>query len=179
MPDPLTPDQRRKTMRAVKSTGTSPERNLATGLQSIGVYQWESHCPTIPGKPDFVFRVEKVAIFVDGGFWHGHPTRYWQGRSGEYWDRKIARNQERDRQVDTELRSLGWTVIRFWDFEVQKDAEVAACRVRDALHPGTARRVAEAPGPGYDAHDTDATTAVVTGDSLNDDRVLRGLPGDR
>ena len=151
MPDPLTPEQRRKTMQAVKSTGTAPERKLEAALHALGLDQWEAHCPTLPGKPDVVFHEARVVVFVDGGFWHGHPTRYWQGRSGAYWDKKIARNQERDRQVDTELRALGWTVLRLWDFEVQKDAEAAARRVEDAVAPRAVRRVAELPGPRYGA----------------------------
>lgn len=163
MPDPLTHEQRRKTMQAVKSTGTSPERKLAAALQAIGLDQWEAHSPAVPGKPDFIFGEERVAVFVDGGFWHGHPARYWQGRSGEYWDKKIARNQERDRRVDTELRALGWTVIRLWDFEVQKDPEAAARRVMAALNPSAIRRVAERTAPVYDANDSDTATA---GDTL-------------
>jgi DNA mismatch endonuclease (patch repair protein) len=167
LPDPLTPEQRRKTMQAVKSTGTSPERKLEAALHALGLDRWEAHCPTLPGKPDFTFHGARVAVFVDGGFWHGHPTRYWQGRSGEYWDKKIARNQERDRQVDTELRALGWTVIRVWDFEVQKDAEDAARRVEDALNPSAVRRVAEAPGRGYDARDADTGVGGLTEDQID------------
>jgi DNA mismatch endonuclease (patch repair protein) len=61
-----------------------------------------------------------VAVFVDGAFWHGHPSRHKPGRSGRYWDEKIAANVARDRRVDTELRERGWVVSRFWDFEIEK-----------------------------------------------------------
>jgi hypothetical protein len=71
----------------------------------------------------------QVAVFVDGAFWHGHPSKYWLGRSGGYWDAKIARNQERDRRVDAELGELGWSVLRLWDFEVEADPDEAAARV--------------------------------------------------
>ncbi len=180
MPDPLTPEQRRKTMQAVKSTGTSPERELDAALQSLGLPRWESHCPTVPGKPDFVFREARVAVFVDGGFWHGHPARYWQGRSGAYWDKKIARNQERDRRVDTELRAMGWTVIRLWDFEVQKEPEAAARRVMEAIAPIDVRRVAETPGPGYDAHSGGTNGSGVDEETPDIDGMLeQSTPGER
>ena len=68
-------------------------------------------------------------MFVDGAFWHGHPAKYWPGRSGPYWDEKIARNQARDRRVDSELSELGWRVVRLWDFEVARDPTTAAGRV--------------------------------------------------
>lgn len=72
-------------------------------------------------------------MFVDGGFWHGHPSKWWPGRSGEYWDRKVARNIERDRAADAALTEAGWTVMRFWDFDILKDPAAAAARVRAAL----------------------------------------------
>ena len=62
----------------------------------------------------------KVAVFVDGAFWHGHPSRHRPGRSGRYWDEKIAHNVARDRQIDQALSADGWAVIRIWDFEIRK-----------------------------------------------------------
>jgi DNA mismatch endonuclease (patch repair protein) len=87
----------------------------------------------LPGKPDLAFGRARLAVFVDGGFWHGHPTKYWQGRSGDYWDQKIARNQARDRRVDAELADAGWRSLRVWDFEVEADPSAAAERVKEAL----------------------------------------------
>jgi DNA mismatch endonuclease (patch repair protein) len=75
----------------------------------------------LPGRPDIVFRRCRVAVFVDGGLWHGHPERYWPGRSSPYWDAKIARNIERDIINARRLREVGWTVLRFWDTEILKD----------------------------------------------------------
>jgi DNA mismatch endonuclease (patch repair protein) len=74
-----------------------------------------------------------VAVFVDGAFWHGHPSRHRPGRSGAYWDEKIAANVRRDRQADDELRALGWDVVRLWDFEVGKDLDGSVQRVMKAL----------------------------------------------
>jgi DNA mismatch endonuclease (patch repair protein) len=75
----------------------------------------------------------RVAVFVDGAFWHGHPSRHRPGRSGVYWDSKIAGNVERDRRVDRELREEGWLVLRVWDFEVRADVDQAVARVIAAL----------------------------------------------
>lgn len=71
----------------------------------------------------------RLAVFVDGAFWHGHPEKYWPGRSGEYWDKKIARNIERDGEVNASLARLGWTVLRLWDFDVLRNPSAAANRV--------------------------------------------------
>lgn len=64
----------------------------------------------------------RVALFVDGAFWHGHPD-YYRGQSGEFWDKKIAGNRARDDRVNAELSGLGWRVIRLWDFEVANDPQ--------------------------------------------------------
>jgi DNA mismatch endonuclease (patch repair protein) len=74
-----------------------------------------------------------VAVFVDGAFWHGHLSRHRPGRSGRYWDEKIAANVARDRRVDSDLRALGWTVLRVWDFEVRRDGPAVVERVAAAL----------------------------------------------
>jgi DNA mismatch endonuclease, patch repair protein len=83
--------------------------------------------------PDLAFTRWKVAVFVDGRFWHGHPDFFTFGKSGPYWDTKIARTQERDRLANEALSAAGWTVIRFWDFEVEEMLESCVDRVVDAL----------------------------------------------
>ena len=65
----------------------------------------------------------KVAVFVDGCFWHGHPDHFSPKRSGAFWARKIQRNKERDRKNNTELGAAGWKVLRFWDFEIDEELE--------------------------------------------------------
>jgi len=120
-------------MARVKGKNTGPELKLRRALWAAGVRGWRCHRTTVPGKPDLAFGRSKVAVFVDGGFWHGHPSKYWPGRSGPYWDAKIARNQARDKRVDQQLQQMGWTVVRLWDFEVQADPAGSAARVRRAL----------------------------------------------
>ena len=129
MVDRITAAQRSHLMSQVRSSDTKPELVLRKTLFSLGLRGWRCHRRDLPGKPDLAFGVSKVAIFVDGAFWHGHPSRHKPGRSGEYWDTKIARNQERDLQVDETLRQMGWRVIRVWDFEVMSDPVAAAERI--------------------------------------------------
>jgi DNA mismatch endonuclease, patch repair protein len=87
----------------------------------------------LPGRPDLAFSRAKLAIFVDGAFWHGHPSKFVSGKSGPFWDEKISRNQARDRAVNQELASCGWRVLRLWDFEINRDLGATTARVIDEL----------------------------------------------
>jgi DNA mismatch endonuclease, patch repair protein len=133
MADTYAPEVRSRVMARVKGRDTGPELLLRRALHSAGVRGWRCHRKTLPGSPDLAFGRARLAVFVDGGFWHGHPSKYWQGRSGGYWDAKIARNQARDRRVDDQLRAIDWSVLRVWDFEVEADADAAALRVSAIL----------------------------------------------
>ncbi len=90
----------------------------------------------LPGRPDFVFAAERVAIFVDGCFWHKcpHHCRVPQNNV-DYWVPKLDRNVRRDRRVRRLLRVSGWTVLRFWEHDLEHDRRVAA-RVLKALSRG-------------------------------------------
>jgi DNA mismatch endonuclease, patch repair protein len=120
-------------MAAVRGKNTGPEVALRRALFAAGLRGWRCHYKSVPGTPDIAWPRRRIAVFVDGGFWHGHPSRHRPGRSGVYWDEKIARNVERDRQVDAALLALGWDVLRLWDFEVQKDMSSAVARVARLL----------------------------------------------
>lgn len=106
-------------MAKIGSKDTKPELALRRALWASGLRGWRCH-RKLPGKPDLAFGPSRVAVFVDGGFWHGHPDKFALGQSGEFWDAKIKRNQERDREVDKVLMDQGWTVLRFWDFEIER-----------------------------------------------------------
>ena len=129
---PDTPEPRRRIMRAIKGrkNGTT-EENLASILRSEKISGWRRHV-LLPGRPDFTWRGQRVAVFVDGCFWHGCPTHYRLPRvNREFWALKIETNRERDKRVTRELRRAGWRVIRFW--ECQVNSKVTLTRLRKAL----------------------------------------------
>jgi DNA mismatch endonuclease (patch repair protein) len=120
-------------MAAVKGKNTTPELALRRALHAAGIRGWRIHYRRAAGTPDLAWPRLAVAVFIDGAFWHGHPSRHRPGRSGAYWDAKIARNVERDRQVDAALEEAGWRVVRVWDFEVHRDPSEVVVRVKSAL----------------------------------------------
>ena len=120
-------------MRRVKGKNTKPEILLRKAMFAIGLRGWRCHRTDLPGKPDVVFGRARLAVFVDGAFWHGHPSKYWRGRTSEYWDTKIERNIKRDRAANEQLTADGWNLIRLWDFEVEANPHMTALRVREAL----------------------------------------------
>jgi DNA mismatch endonuclease (patch repair protein) len=132
MADALTRDQRSALMSRVKTRDTAPEVALRRALWAVGVRGWRCHPRRVPGRPDLAWIGRRVAVFVDGAFWHGHPDHYW-GQSGAFWDAKIARNRARDERVNTELAARGWRVVRFWDFEVERDVTGCVERLRKTV----------------------------------------------
>lgn len=72
-------------------------------------------------------------MFVDGSFWHGHPSKWRPGRWSGYWDAKIKRNIARDRRQEEALRDAGWQVVRAWDFEIEQEPSAVVIRVTKAL----------------------------------------------
>lgn len=128
----MTPEQRSHTMSRVRGRDTQPELALRRALWSAGVRGWRCHPKSVRGRPDLAFIGRRIAVFVDGAFWHGHPDYYW-GQSGKFWDDKIDRNRARDREVNRDLERAGWTVIRFWDFEVKTDVDACVAAVVERL----------------------------------------------
>lgn len=120
---------RSKVMRAVKSYGNkSTELRLVEVFRTIGVTGWRRR-QNIEGHPDFVFRKNKLAVFTDGCFWHGHGCRNTQPKSNAaYWQAKIANNRNRDICVNRILRKKGWKVIRFWECDITKNKYSAKIR---------------------------------------------------
>lgn len=117
--DNLTKEQRRKTMQAIRSKGSMPERLIIRELKKRKVY-FASHVSTIIGKPDIVFRRKKIAVFIDSDFWHGHPKRYIMPKTNiEYWSKKITRNRRRDKEVNRKLKQNGWKAVRLWAYDVK------------------------------------------------------------
>src|SRR5947208_670231 len=120
-------------MSRIRSADTKPELALRRELFRCGVRGWRCHPKRVPGKPDVAFIRCHVAVFVDGRFWHGHPDYFTPGKSGAYWDAKIARTQERDQDANEALAAAGWTVLRFWDFEIEQDLGSCVTAIADAV----------------------------------------------
>jgi DNA mismatch endonuclease (patch repair protein) len=113
-------------MRAIKRTDTKPEIELRSSLHRAG-YRFRKDLPLKVGgtrvRPDIVFTARKLAIFIDGCFWHCCPAHGRQpGVNSEYWAPKLRRNVERDRMADVVLRTDGWSVIRIWEHVPVEDA---------------------------------------------------------
>lgn len=128
MSDVLTPEQRRKCMSSVRGTNTKPELLLRKALWRKGLrYRLKSE---LPGKPDIVLSRYKVAIFVDGCFWHSCPEHGSLPESNtSFWKKKIARNVERDHEVNALLEQNGWRIIRIWEHEIKQSIEKVVERV--------------------------------------------------
>jgi DNA mismatch endonuclease (patch repair protein) len=118
MPDNLTPQQRSFTMSRIRSKNTAPELVIRRLLHARGL-RFRKHVSTLPGSPDLAFAGAKVAVFVDGDFWHGWRFPLWQEKLGRYWKQKIQRNRERDRRNCAALRRRGWLVVRIWEHQVE------------------------------------------------------------
>jgi DNA mismatch endonuclease (patch repair protein) len=111
----------------------STELKLAKLLRASGVKGWRRHYPIL-GKPDFVFRQNKLAIFVDGDFWHGNPEKLRIPKSRvEFWSSKIEKNRARDAVVNEALTQRGWNVIRIWESTLHKSPEDCLSRIVSAL----------------------------------------------
>ncbi|HEY5988556.1 MAG TPA: very short patch repair endonuclease [Streptosporangiaceae bacterium] len=132
MADHLSPAGRSRNMAAIRSKNTRPERLLRAELRRRDAIGYRLH-PSLPGRPDIVFTRWKVAVFVDGAFWHGHPDHFNAAAATAYWRDKIARTQARDAQASRQLQAEGWRVLRFWDFEVLADVNAVAEQVIQAL----------------------------------------------
>ena len=106
-------------MGLIRSTrNKSTEERLATLMRKHGISGWRRSAK-LPGRPDFVFRAQRIALFVDGCFWHGCPAHFRQPRTrAGFWRKKIAANRARDIRVSGELRLLGWRVRRVWEHEL-------------------------------------------------------------
>lgn len=120
-------------MAAIRSKNTKPELALRAMLRDAGATGYRLHAKAIPGKPDVAFTRWRVAVFVDGAFWHGHPDHFNPSTASSYWREKITRTQQRDRAADAALSELGWSVVRFWDFDVKSKPGECLERVLEAL----------------------------------------------
>jgi len=136
MADIWSKQKRSEVMSLIRSRGNkATELRLIEIFREYGITGWRRNQPLL-GKPDFIFRRERVVVFVDGCFWHGCPKCYKRPKSNrKFWDTKISNNRKRDRLVNRELRGAGWRVVRVWQHQLDSSARVAG-RVRRYLALG-------------------------------------------
>lgn len=120
-----------KVMKANKSKDTKPEMILRKALREAGFPGYRLHWKKAPGHPDIAYPGRKVAIFVNGCFWHRcpHCNLPTPKRNQEYWVPKFERNVERDKKEQEDLIRLGWTVEVVWECEIKKDLGGVVCRI--------------------------------------------------
>lgn len=114
--DVHTKDQRSYNMSRVKSKNTTPEKLMFSMLKGAG-YKFKKHY-SVMGKPDIAFHKYKIAVFIDGEFWHGKDYEILKNKLSPFWVKKIGDNIMRDKKVSRELKLGGWHIMRFWDKQI-------------------------------------------------------------
>ncbi len=130
--DNLTADQRSRCMSRVRNRNTDIESAVRSELFRKG-WRFRKHVSSLPGSPDLVFVRQRVAVFVDGDFWHGYRFPLWKARLSRFWEEKIEKNRRRDRKNFAKLRRLGWRVVRIWQHEVKRDMTSRLTRLEELL----------------------------------------------
>jgi DNA mismatch endonuclease, patch repair protein len=130
--DVLTKEQRRFNMSRIRGTNTKPELLLRRYLWRYGArYRIRTK---LPGKPDIVFVRQKMAVFIDGCFWHGCPEHRVMPKSNErFWKTKLEANVARDIKNTKLLKEKGWTVVRVWEHDVKKSLETVGNHILKKL----------------------------------------------
>lgn len=129
-----TTPERSKIMSKIRGKNTKPELVFRKALWKAG-YRYRIDYKKLIGKPDIALKKYKTVVFIDGEYWHGHN---WEVRklkiktNRAFWIAKIERNMQRDREVNAELKRLGYTVFRFWETEIKKELE--SCLKRVTIH---------------------------------------------
>ncbi len=125
MADVLTKEQRSFCMSRIKNKNTQTELDFRRALWKAGLrYRLQGR---LPGKPDLFLPKRKVAVFIDGCFWHGCRKHSHLPKSNlQYWEKKLARNKARDRRITQELRRDGWRVVRLWQHDLAREQAISA-----------------------------------------------------
>lgn len=129
MVDTLSKIQRSKNMASIRSINTKPELIVFRGLRKRKIY-FQKHYKKLPGKPDIVIPCKKLAIFIDGDFWHGHQLKKLKKRlPRRFWINKIESNVKRDRLNRMKIKKAGWKFLRVWEHQIKKDPEETINRI--------------------------------------------------
>lgn len=133
--DVLSKEQRRRNMQAIKSKGSKDEVLLAKSLWHKGL-RYRKNDKSVFGKPDLTFKRQKLAIFIDSEYFHGYNWETEKNRiktNREFWWQKIENNIKRDKQVNKELDSRGWKVLRFWSKYLRNNLANCVKRIEENL----------------------------------------------
>jgi len=130
--DIMSPEKRRALMARIRGEGTGPEKRIIQELIAQKL-SFAIHVRALPGRPDVVFTVARLAVFIDGSFWHGWRFPLWEHKLARSWRAKIASNRLRDQRNFRELRRMGWRVIRIWEHQVERNAAACIRRIAAAL----------------------------------------------
>jgi len=118
-------------MSSIRGKDTKPEMRLRRAIHAKGL-RYRVHVK-LPGKPDIVFGPARLAVFVQGCWWHACPEHFRMPKSNvDFWRKKFDRNVERDRQVANKLRRMGWSVLHFWEHEINEDLDTVVGKILSA-----------------------------------------------
>jgi DNA mismatch endonuclease (patch repair protein) len=132
MVDHLTDAQRFRAMSRVQRQNGGLEKIVHVELLARGL-RFRRHVKGLPGCPDIVFTREKIAVFVDGDFWHGWRLPRWEHKLTDFWQKKLQANRARDQRNFRQLRSTGWHVIRIWQHQLKRDIMGCVDRIERAI----------------------------------------------
>jgi len=137
MADWLSREQRSRNMTSIRSKGNATtELAFLRLLRNARISGWRRHL-NLPGKPDFVFRSRRLAVFIDGCFWHGCPRCYRLPEDNRtYWKAKVIANRQRDRKTSRVLRAKGWSVLRIWEHSLaaEKSQNLVLTKMKKAIN---------------------------------------------
>lgn len=119
-------------MSRIKGKDTGLEMRVRSALHRKG-FRFRKHVKELPGKPDVVFTAAKVAVFIDGDFWHGYRFRLWEHKVSNFWKNKISENRNRDAKNLRSLRKMGWKVLRLWQHDIDVNFEKSINRIITAV----------------------------------------------
>lgn len=132
MADNLSRAQRSYCMSRVRNRDTDLESLVRSVLFRRG-WRFRKHVRQLPGCPDVVFPSQRVAVFIDGDFWHGYRLPQWDRQLSWFWRAKIEKNRRRDRQNFSKLRRRGWRVVRVWQHEIERDLLSAVQKIESVV----------------------------------------------
>ena len=137
MPDKFSKEIRSHIMSSIRSKNTKPELKIRKMLWPLGK-RYRVHDKSVFGTPDISNKSRKVAVFIDGCFWHGCNRCYTEPKTNtKFWRDKISRNQERRKTVRRKLRKAGWTVLEFWEHSVKKNPALVTAKINSKISLGT------------------------------------------